>query len=132
MGFAMARVVGVAVLLGSLATGVAYAQPKQAGPTDAPSREQKAEAGKVGRKGQAALRAKRFEEAEDALRRADEIAPSPQLKLDRARALIGLQRDIEARGILRELAEDTTPAGKRVATAAKSTLATVEKNLAKL
>jgi hypothetical protein len=69
----------------------------------APTGKDKAEAKKLAAQGRAALKNKRFDEAETALRRANELDPSPQLKLDLARALSGAGKLVEASTVLHEI-----------------------------
>jgi hypothetical protein len=69
----------------------------------APAAKDKAEARTLAAQGRAALKNKRFDEAAAALRRANELDPSPQLKLDLAKALSGASKLVEASTVLNEI-----------------------------
>jgi len=125
MGMKTARIVATAVALTIFGSGIAEAQHQKS----QPSSDTKA-AQTLAAKGRAALRAKRYDDAEQLLRSAQELAPSPELQVDIGRALIGLKRYVEARTLLSDLTQGgKSPAEKRAAAAAKVQLKLLEKRL---
>jgi len=125
MGMKKAGILAAAIALGILGSGIAEAQSKKS----QPSSETKA-AQSLAAKGRAALRAQRYEDAEQLLRSAQEASPSPDVQVDLGRALIGLKRYVEAHDVLSELAQGSkSPAEKRAAAAAKIQLKSLEKRL---
>lgn len=95
----------------------------------APTQKEKAEARALVTEAKKALKEKRFGDAEGPLRRADELDPSPQTKLDLAQALIENKKLMEGTRVLHTVAggtETNTPAGKKAVEAAKKLLADAE------
>lgn len=94
----------------------------------APTPRERQEAAVLTNKARAALRGKRFDEAADALRQADQLDPQPQRKLDLAKALVELGKLVEASTTLNAIVNDPSlgPAGRGFQTLAKKQLATVE------
>jgi len=92
-----------------------------------PSAKDKAEAKSLVAEAKTDARQKKYAEAVKALARADELDPSPQTKLDLARALIPMNKLVDASKALNG-AVDTAkgPLGKKVADAAKKLLTEVE------
>lgn len=98
----------------SLSSSALAATPKERG-----------EAATLSNKAKAAARAKRFEEAVDLLRRADQLDPTPQRKLDLARSLVELGKLVEASSLLNNVVNDGA-ASRGYKEAAKKQLAQVE------
>jgi len=95
----------------------------------APSFKEKAEARKLVQEAKKAMKDKRFADAEDALRRADELDPSAQTKLDRARALVEDKKLVEGSRVLHVLTDPTATdprKNKRLVDAAKKMLGELE------
>jgi hypothetical protein len=97
----------------------------------APSAKDRAEARTLAAEARTALKAQRFEDAVEGLRRADQLDPSSQLKLDLARALVGAGKLVEASSVLHQL--DGAPAKsfqeKKNAEAAKKLVGEVESKI---
>jgi len=113
----------VSGLVFTLVLGLAAA-PAEA----APSAKDKAEAKALVGKAKSASAQKRWADAEEALRKADELDPNPQTKLDLARALVQQKELVEASQVLNTIGSSpaqSAPA-KKVAAAAKKLLAEVE------
>lgn len=97
-----------------------------AGSADAaPTPRDRTDAAVLTNKARAAARAKRHEEAAEALRKADQLDPTPQRKLDLARSLVELGKLVEASSLLNGVVNDGA-AGKGLKDAAKKQLAQVE------
>lgn len=95
----------------------------------APTFKEKAEARKLVQEAKKAMKDKRFSDAESALRKADELNPSPQTKLDRARALVEDKSLVEASQVLHVLTDPNATNPKKnfhVVKAAKKLLGEVE------
>lgn len=94
----------------------------------APTAKEKAEARTLVTEAKKATKEKRFADAEKALRRADELDPTPQNKLDLAQALSEQGKLVEGSKVLHDLADatDSSPAGKKAQDAAKKALKELE------
>lgn len=107
-----------------LASACAAALASSAGPTWAqPTQQQLSEARTLANQGRSALLQKKFADAIDPLRQAVAIDPSPQIKLDLARALDGAGKLVEASTILHEL--EASP-DKQIQASAKGLVAEIE------
>ena len=94
----------------------------------APSARERADAAVLTQKARAAARAKKHDEAVTALRKADQLDPTPQRKLDLARSLVEIGKLVEASSILNGIVNDASlgPRGKGFQTAAKKQLSQFE------
>ena len=92
---------------------------------------EKAEAKALSAEARAAVKQQRFDDAIEALRRADQLDPTSQTKLDLARALIGAGKLVDASAVLHQL--EGAPARslpeKRAQGAAKRLLGELEKRI---
>ncbi|MEO6600536.1 MAG: hypothetical protein ABIQ16_11720 [Polyangiaceae bacterium] len=114
-------------MLISLSPAAAHAEP--------PSSANREQARKLAAQGFEALRRKDYSSAEDLLRRADELVHAPTLKVDHARALVGLGKLVEGHEgyaqVLREGVAANAPWQWRAALVdARTELAAVEVRLA--
>lgn len=110
----------LALLLGS--TSAAYAAPSPRDRTDAATLTSKA---------RAAGRAKHYDEAIELLRKADQLDPTPQRKLDLAKLLVPTGKLVEASRLLNGIVNDSSlgPRGQGVKDAAKKQLAQFESRI---
>lgn len=107
-----------------LASACAAALASSAGPTWAqPTDKQLSEARTLAIQGRSALLQKKFADAVEPLRKAAAIDPSPQIKLDLARALDGAGKLVEASTILNELKDSPD---KQVQDAARKLVTDIE------
>ncbi len=108
------------------ATAFLVLSPAAAGA--APTAKEKAEARALVTEAKAAMKQQLFDDAARALRRADELDPAPQTKLDLGRALVGAGKLVEASAVLHQLegAPAKSPGAKKVQAAAKKLLGEVE------
>lgn len=94
----------------------------------APTPRERADAAVLTNKARAAARAKRHEEAVESLRKADQLDPTPQRKLDLAKSLVELGKLVEASSLLNGLVnEPSVAAGFK--NAAKKQLAQFESRI---
>jgi hypothetical protein len=99
-----------------------------AGAAAAASPKEKAEVRTLVNEAKKAMKDKRFADAEKALRRADGLDPSPQIKIDLAAALTEEGKLVEASGVLHRITDGTvvSPATKRLHDQVKKQLAAIE------
>lgn len=99
-----------------------------AGSAGAATPQERREAAVLTNKARVAARAKRFDEAADALRQADQLDPTPQRKIELAKALVELGKLVEASGLLNGIVNDASLArsGRWHQNSAKKLLAQVE------
>jgi hypothetical protein len=97
----------------------------------APSARDRADAAVLTNKARAAGRAKNYQEAVDLLRKADQLDPTPQRKLDLAKLLVPLGKLVDASSLLNGIANDATagPRDKWAKDAAKKQLAQFESRI---
>lgn len=97
----------------------------------APTARDRTDAAVLTSKARAAGKAKRYDEAVEALRKADQLDPTPQRKLDLAKLLVPLGKLVEASSVLNGVVNDTTLGvnGKWAKDAAKKQLAQFESRI---
>jgi hypothetical protein len=97
----------------------------------APTPRDRTDAAVFTNKARAASSAKRYDEAADLLRKADQLDPTPQRKIDLAKALVPLGKLVEASSLLNSVINDTTlgPKDKGAKDQAKKQLAQFESRI---
>jgi hypothetical protein len=92
----------------------------------APTPRERTDAAILSNKARAAAKEKRHEEAVELLRKADQLDPTPQRKLDLAKSLVELGKLVEASGVLNSVVNDTTLKSKWLQESAKKQLSAIE------
>jgi hypothetical protein len=95
---------------------------------DAASPKDKAQAQQAIKEGKSAMKAKRFADAARALKKADDLDPTPQTKLELARALDGANKLLDASKTLHAIT-DTPNGSKKTVADAKKLLGEIEKRI---